>query len=285
MKGGPIASGLLLAACVAAAGASSSRLDSMRDRAGGAAVLYLPSGQYLKAVSLGFPELLADLIYLWSIQYYGNYDAADRYSYLEHVYSGVIAELDPHYVDPYLVGALIMRAEAGEHEMALRLLEKGMRMNPQEWILPFEAGFICFDTLGDYGRAAGYFERAMAISGAPPAIGRMHAEMFNKMGDKRRSLAHWRQIYDGADSDYVRDISWRHVHDLMMEVDLETLSAAVASYRSLHGRLPASLTDLARAGLVDTIRNDPDGRPYHYDAATGEVRSASPWRLFRKDAR
>ena len=285
MKGGAIGAGFLLGACVAAAGVSSSRLESMSHREGSATVLYLPSGQYLKVVSLGFPELLADAIYLWSIQYYGNYDKADRYVFLEHVYNGVIAELDPHYIDPYLVGSMIMGMEAGDHEMALRLLDKGARANPEEWILPFEAGFICFDSLGDYERAAGYFERAMAIPGAPPATRRIHAEMFNKMGDKRRSLAYWSQIHDTADSDYVRDISWSHVHDLMIEVDLETLTTAVASYRSLHGSLPAALTDLRRAGLVDRIPDDPDGRPYQYDAATGAVKSASPWRLFRKDNR
>jgi tetratricopeptide (TPR) repeat protein len=269
---------------VGGVGISSSRLEAMSSRVG-AQVLYLPSGQYLKVVSLGFPEILADLIYLWSIQYYGNYDKAERFSYLEHVYNGVIAELDPHYIDPYLVGALIMETEAGEHEMALRLLEKGMKSNPQEWILPFEAGFICFDALSDYGRAADYFERAMAIPSAPPAIRRIHAEMFNKMGDKRRSLENWKQIHDAADSEYVRDISWRHVHDLAIEVDLETLTAAIESYRSTHGRLPSSLDDLARAGLVAGIQPDPDGRPYVYDPATGSVKSGSPWRLFRKDDR
>ena len=285
MRGGAAVSGLLLAACAGAAGWSASRLETIDADGAGAQVLYLPSGEYLTVVSLGYPGLLADLIYLWSIQYYGNYDKADRFGYIEHVYNGVIAELDPHYVDPYLVGALIMETEAGEHEMALRLLEKGLRANPQEWILAFEAGFICFDGLGDYARAARYFETAMAIPTAPPVIRRIHAEMFNRMGDKRRSLEHWSRIYEAADSDYVRDISWRHVHDLAIEVDVETLSSAVASYRAAHGRLPAALDDLVRAGLVGRIPADPDGRPYAYDPATGAVKSVSPWRLFRKDSR
>src|SRR5258705_368740 len=70
-------------------------------------LLYLPSGKYLKTMALGFDGLLADVLYLWSIQYYGNYDIRDRYTFLEQIYDQVITELDPHYLDPYLVGALI----------------------------------------------------------------------------------------------------------------------------------------------------------------------------------
>ena len=57
-------------------------------------MLYLPSGKYLRVVSLGFPQVLADMIYIWSIQYYGNYEAEDRFKYLEHIYGGVISELE-----------------------------------------------------------------------------------------------------------------------------------------------------------------------------------------------
>src|SRR6266850_3984632 len=93
-------------------------------------LLYLPSGKHLKVMALGFDGILADALYLWSIQYYGNYDIKDRYANLEQIYDQVITELDPHYLDPYLVGALIMSAEARQPEMALRLLDKGVNNNP-----------------------------------------------------------------------------------------------------------------------------------------------------------
>ncbi|HZE88241.1 MAG TPA: hypothetical protein VE404_01770, partial [Verrucomicrobiae bacterium] len=52
----------------------------------GSHLLYLPSGKYLRAIAPGYRELLADVVYLWSIQYYSSYDAGDRYKYLDHVY-------------------------------------------------------------------------------------------------------------------------------------------------------------------------------------------------------
>jgi len=275
---------IVVPACAAAW--SWDRLESEGSQDGpGASVLYLPSGRYLKAASLGFPEVLADAIYIWSIQYYSNYTAADRFAYLDHIYSGVITELDPHYVDPYLIGSLIMSTEAGDHEMALRLLDKGIAANPHEWILPFEAGFTCYNDIKDFQRAAAYFEKAIANPEAPGAIRRMHAEMFNKLGDKRASLDYWLEVHETADDAYVEDISWRHVHDLRIEIDLQTLREALEAWKSSPrgaGRYPQSLLELVRAGVISREPIDPDGVAYAYDPATGQVRSASPFRLYRR---
>jgi len=225
---------------------------------------------------------MADLIFIWSIQYYGNYEAGERFEYLEHIYGNVITELDPKYVDPYLIGSLIMSIEAQDHEMALRLLDKGIAANPDEWILPFEAGFTCYHQLQDYERAARYFELAARRPDAPSAIRRMHAEMFNKLGDKRSSLMHWREIHQAADTDYIRDISWRHVHDLTIEVDIEALEATVRRYRERTGVNPRGFNQLVSEGALPTLPMDPDGRPYVYDPRTGEVSSQSRWRLYRR---
>jgi tetratricopeptide (TPR) repeat protein len=234
-------------------------------------LLYLPSGKYLRVVSLGFDGLLADVLYLWSIQYYGNYAIKDRYEYLERIYEQVITELDPHYLDPYFVGALIMTAEARDPEMALRLLDKGVRANPDKWILPFEAGFLCYNDLHDYKRAAAYFEKALAIPDVHPLVRRLHAEMFNRAGDKRTSLQEWLEIYRTTDDPYVRNVAWNHAHDLKVDVDLADLRDAVGRFRAREGRLPRRMQEIVRGGLLPDLPRDPEERDYSYDAGTGEV--------------
>ncbi len=276
---------LALAVPAMAAGWSGALLERMRvERPASAQVLYLPSGKYLKMASLGFPELMADAIYIWSIQYYSNYEAADRFRYLEHIYGSVISELDPHYIDPYLIGSLIMSVEAHEYEMALRLLDKGIAANPDEWILSFEAGFLCYHTLRDDARAALYFEQALRAPGAPPVIKRLRAEMYRMMGDRAASLRYWREVYEtaGEGDEYVRSVAWRHVHDLTIEVETETLGRAVAAFRARTGSNPASLDALVAAGLLERVPLDPDGTPYLYNRSTGEVSSGSRFELNRR---
>jgi len=250
------------------------RVDRLREgSAPGYHLLYLPSGRSLKALTFGYEGLVADLIYIWSIQYYSNYQIQDRYEYLDQIYRRVIAELDPHFIDPYLVGSMIMSVEANRDDLALKLLDAGTRNNPREWILPFQAGFLCYSKLHDYACARDNFQRAQAIPGAPAPARRLFAEMHNRLGDKRASLKYWSEIHDTADSDYVRQVSWMHVHDLRIEVDLDDLNALVQRYRELHGSLPGSLRDLVRAGLLDSLPLDPDSHPYTLSPGTGIVRS------------
>jgi tetratricopeptide (TPR) repeat protein len=236
-----------------------------------APLLYLPSGRYLRVAALGFDDLLADVLYLWSIQYYSNYAIADRYTYLEHIYKDVVTELDPRYLDPYLIGSMIMNAEARQPEMALRLLDKGIEKNPDQWILPFEAGFLCYQTLKDYPRAGRYFDVTLAVPGAPPIVQRFKAEMARRAGDIRASLQEWAAIHDAATDDYVRTIAWNHVHDLRVQVDLEDLEAAVETFRARAGRFPARLAELRAAQLVANVPRDPEGNAYRYDPRTGVV--------------
>src|SRR5881296_3808572 len=180
---------LLLSLGAVTAGGAARRIDRMRaGQVPGYHLLYLPSGRYLKAATFGYQSLAADLIYIWSIQYYSNYQVADRYNYLDQIYRRVIAELDPTYIDPYLVGSMIMSVEANRDDLALRLLDDGITKNPGEWILPFEAGFLCYNRLHDYDRARVYFEKAVRVAGAPPVARRLYAEMFSRLGDKRTSL-------------------------------------------------------------------------------------------------
>lgn len=243
-------------------------------------LLYLPSGKYLKVSSLGFSNILADIIYLWSIQFYSNYQIAYRYDYLEHIYLKIIPELDPHYLDPFLIGALIMSVEAKDLNMALNLLDRGIELNPGKWILAYDAGMYCYQSQ-NYGKAAEYFEKALEAPDAHPSIRRIYAAVFSKMGDKETSYRHWLEIYETTEDEYAKNISKMHVHDLKIELDLEKINRAIQSYRERMGFLPVRLTDLVKGGLLDRLPVDPSGKDYLYDRKKGVALPVTPLILKR----
>lgn len=236
-------------------------------------LLYLPNGKYLRIASLGQAPLLADLMYLWAIQYYSDYGRGERFRFVEHVFGDVIGELDPHYVDPYWIGAMILSAEAGDIEAGLRLLDKGFERNPEAWVLPYLAAWDCYRAK-DFVRAASYLEKAARVPGAPQQVLRMRAAMFAKAGDLRESLQLWREILDDPESDGgVRAIAERQARDLRVRVDLADLEKAVGVFRERTGRLPSRLGDLVRGGLIAGEPVDPNGERYLFDRATGRVSS------------
>jgi tetratricopeptide (TPR) repeat protein len=265
----------LLAVAVTLAAVSRDRLAALETtpRGGNEDLLYLPNGRYLRAASLGHASLAADLVYLWAIQYYSDYDRTDRYRFVEHVFGSVIPELDPHYVDPYWLGAMILTVEAGDLEAGLRVLDKGFENNPTAWVLPYLAGFECYRAR-QYERAAAYFDRSSRAPNAPALPLRMKAGTVAKKGDLRESIRLWEEVLRDPRADAASlAIAERQVRDLMVRADLADLGAAVEAFRSRERHLPRSIEDLVRAGLLRRVPQDPNGQPFVYDAETGRVTS------------
>lgn len=266
----------LLGLAVLGVGSARARLDGIDAAAGGGKdLLYLPNGKYLKAISLGHAPLFADVVYLWAIQYYSDYNQVDRYRYVEHVFGDVIAELDPGYLDPYWLGALILTTEGKDEEAGLRLLDRGFERNPSAWILPYLAGWEC-ERFGQFDRAADYFDRAAKVPGAPPDLIRLKAGMATRKGDLREAIARWRVVLeDPRNDDGARAIAERQIRALSVRADVADLEAAIAAYRERHGKAPRILGELVRAGIVGAIPSDPDGNDYAYDPSAGKVSSVA----------
>ena len=238
-------------------------------------LLYLPNGRHLKALSLGNAPLLADLIYLWAIQYYSEYGSTDRFRYVQHVFGNVIAELDPHYIDAYWLGAMILTVEAHDLQGGLALLDLGIEHNPDQWILPYLAAWECH-MASEPACAAGYFARAASIPGAPPVTRRMHAALLARTGALDEALRSWVAVLDDpASDDLSRAIARVKVREVQARIDVQALRAAVAAFRNDNGRSPHELAELKRRGYIRDVPIDPSGKPYVYDPHTGNVASAA----------
>jgi len=238
-------------------------------------LLYLPNGKHLRLISMGQAPLIADLIYIWAIQYYSNYERSDRYRYVEHVFGDVIAELDPHYIDPYWLGALIMTVEAQDLEAGLRLLDKGIAANPDQWILPYLAAWECYRG-GDYDRAAAYFTAASEIPSAPFAVRRMRAGVVARAGDLRMALGLWEDVRNDPQSDAASvAIAERQVRNLRARIELRELQSAVDRFRTENARYPASLEELRQQGYTRVPPLVLHDGEYAYDPRTGRVSSTA----------
>jgi tetratricopeptide (TPR) repeat protein len=263
---------VLILATAAGVAVSRSRLEAYDRKAREEKeLLYLPNGDHLKVASLGFGSLLADAVYFWAIQYYSDYERVGRYEYVEHIFGDVIPKLDPHYVDPYWLGALILIIEARDLEAGLALIDQGIEANPNAWVLPYLAGWEC-NYAGQYDRAAAYFRRAAAVAGAPHWLRRMEAGMIARSGRLEDAILQWIEVIeDPASDDGSRAIARRQIRDLRIRHDVRRIRTAIAAFRQATGSAPRSLVDLVRARLIEAVPLDPDGNAYTYDPATGAV--------------
>ncbi len=264
--------GLLLAAGMQ--GRYDSTVDYFSERS---AFVSMPSGKTLKTLSFGYHNLAADLLFIWSIQFYSSYQITNRFDFLERVYD-TITDITPQYKEPYIIGSLIMAMEARDIPMALRLLDKGSERNPGEYMFDQEAGFYCYKYLKDFARAEQYYNRAAAQPGAPAYIKRMKAHLVYMRDDPKLAQQMWLDIYRNADDTLTRDSAINHLYQIKAESDLPRLKEKIAEFRQKFGRLPGELSELARARLVREVPKDFAGLDYIYDPRQGTVTAQ---RIFR----
>jgi tetratricopeptide (TPR) repeat protein len=269
---------ILLASCAAFMALKVKTDAIVRKRVPGSSIIYIPSGKFLRYATFGYSGLAADLIYLWAIQYYSTPTIDDRFNYLDHIFA-IVSELDPQYIDPYETGALIATNEARDITLAFKILDNGIDKNPQQWLLPFEAGHIAMMNLKNFDLAKDYFKKCMDLPGAPEFTRRLYANALYKKGDIETSWQTWLEIYNTAPDERTKKIASNHLYQLKSAMDTGRLKEALGKFRERYGRPAAELADLVRTRILNELPKDLDSLDYVYDPKTGEVKAATiPWR-------
>lgn len=239
--------------------------------------LTMPSGKTLKILSFGYQNLMSDMLFIWSIQFYSNYTLSNSYDYLEHVFN-TITDITPRYKEPYIVGSWIMALEKGDIKMAMRLLSKASRNIPDEWLFDSENGYYAKKYLKDYKLAEKYFARAAANPEAPAFIKREKAHMVYMEDDLKDSYAMWTDILKKAKDSVERTSATNHLHQIKYEIDKKTLDTLITKFKQKYNRYPRTLQELVNARLAKEIPTDYDGNEYIYDAKTGKVTAQKVFR-------
>lgn len=233
----------------------------------GRKLLYLPSAEMLKLGSLGNPGLVADLFYLWSIQYYAQYKPHERFLYLDTVYD-LITDLDPLYHDAYRVGALILQLpttdEAQHKEAVIRLFDKGLRHMPENHELAEAAAWDMYIRYRDMDGAIRYLTAAAEIPGAPHRVQRFLAVWSEKEEGWSfdDALAYWMGVRAEAKSDYDRSVCEKQIYRLHASRDEAMLNPVLGDWMRRNGRCPEGWQALVDAGWLRGVPVDYFGQNY-----------------------
>lgn len=177
-------------------------------------IQYIPSGDALKAISAGFDDVTADLLWFRVIQYYGGFRQGDHgIEFFENLVD-VVLELDPNFEDAYRFAAQVLAEDMGRPSAGIALLERGMERRPSSWWLPFEAGFIEYTVNVDEAAAAAWFQRAAETPGATEFPKRFAAFFAARAGDLEVSYELWRYIAATTDNESLREKAEKYVEEL-----------------------------------------------------------------------
>jgi hypothetical protein len=237
-------------------------------------LLYLPDGEYLKLASLGYRELIADLLWIQSIQVMGEKKVSEASGRWLYRALDIITTLDPKFVRAYEGGGLALTTLVVLPEESNQLLMKGMRHNPSEWKLPFLIGINYYYELYDDAKAAEYMSRASRLPGAPSTLATLAANLYVSAHSPQHAVDLLKTLYEEATDESAKKLLEIRLKIVLTERDLHVLEQAIDRYRTQNGRYPPRLETLVEAGLLATLPTEPSGGRYLYDAQTGGVSSS-----------
>ncbi|HEX6790168.1 MAG TPA: hypothetical protein VF247_02560 [Candidatus Krumholzibacteria bacterium] len=183
--------------------------------------LYLPSGKFVEQASLGYRELAADMVWFQAVQYYGGYAKSEHdLAYFSGLID-IVNDLDPHFIFPYVFGAVVLAQDLDNFERGIDVLKRGMERNPRSWELPFEIGFLYYTGARERESAAQYFDLASRLPGGEEKAARFAAFVYSRAGHLETSIRMWEEIAEDADQPYMREMAERYLVKLRAKAALE----------------------------------------------------------------
>jgi tetratricopeptide (TPR) repeat protein len=248
--------------------------------------LVLRSGPLLKAMSLEYAPLAADLYWTRVVQYYGN-KHANQQKHMDLLWPllDVTTTLDPNLIVAYRFGGMFLSdappSGAGQPEKGIELLERGIRNNPEYWRFYEDLGFIYYFDLRDYPKAAEVFLEGSKRPGAMIWMKTFAARIAEKGESLETSAMLWSEVYDSTKDPTVKRNAELHLQLLRARADCEQLNKIAAEYKKRTGRHPDNVRDLVKAGLLRGMAVDPVGVVYWFDLeGNAQINPASP--LFKE---
>jgi hypothetical protein len=233
---------------------------------------YFPTGRFLAQVCAGQREMVADILWLRAIQYYGEHRQTDRqYVWARHIFR-VITALNPRFVEAYRFGALVLANDAMQPKDAVDMLKRGMHANPSRWEFPYDLAFHYFLHQQDL-LAASYFHRAGEYPGMTDRVKRFAAFAYQRGGREERARALWTELLGTATNPASREIADRSLRSMDLDAALESIATAQAAHAAERGGVAGSVDALVASGHLRAAPQDPFGRGFLIDPATGRVHS------------
>jgi len=236
--------------------------------------IYLPRADLLRPLSLGYHNVLADILWFRAISYFGKHYRSDRtYPWLAHI-CDLVTDLDPRAEHVYQFAGLILPWEAGEVDAGIQILEKGARALPESWGLAYYLGFTHFFFKNDSEVAAAHLQRAVRLPGAHPGVARLATIVTTQASGPETAMAFLRDLEQNVDSQQVRSVIYRNMRESAAAAALGQLDTQIDAYTEATGRPPGSLEELVSTGFLTEVPADPLGGRFEI-GPDGRARSST----------
>jgi hypothetical protein len=229
--------------------------------------MVLRSGKLVRAMSLEYAPLMADIYWTRVVQYYGDkHERHDPNFELLWPLLDLTTSLDPNLLVAYRFGSTFLSEPsprgAGHPELAIALLKRGIQANPDYWRFYEDLGFVYYFELKDYPKASAAFAEGSRNPDSQIWMKIMAAKIAAEGESLATSIFLWNEVYQTTKDPQVKENAMSHLQLLRAEEDCKQLDALADEFQKRTGRRPARVGELVQAGLLPRLPEDPMGFPY-----------------------
>jgi tetratricopeptide (TPR) repeat protein len=230
------------------------------------------NGSRLKGFALGTEGLIADWYYMRALQYVGDKivnsksdfinidDLRDLNPRLLYPLLDNATDLDPHFTEAYLYGAIVLPAINPQD--AIAIAEKGVANNPGQWRLYRPLGYIYWK-LGQYEKASEIYQKGSQIEGSPPFLRLMSASMKTKGGSRETARAIYREMLDNATDEQVRITATRRLAQLDSFDERDAIDKVLTEFKETNGRCAVTWAEIVPKLMAVRL---PENHQFRIDA-------------------
>jgi len=224
-------------------------------------------GSVVKKLSLEYAPLAGAIYWTRAVQYYGESHRLSQ-GKLELLWPllDVATTLDPHLLVAYRFGSTFLSAPfptgAGQPDLAIKLLERGIKENPDYWRFYQDMGNVYYFDMKDYPKASQAFAEGSKHPHAFIWMKVMAAKIAAEGQSLETSYFLWRDIYQTTVDKTVKENAARHLKIVKAQLDLRELNRLADEFEKRRKLRPTQESDLQQAGLMNGVPVDPEGFPY-----------------------
>lgn len=269
--------GILSLALTAGSYVKLSEVKTALDSAAPAAdeMLYLPNGEALHFLSFGYKNLLSDVLWFTTINYFGKHFRSDRsYQWLNHM-CNLVVDLNPRATHAFEFCSLMLAWEANAPKESVAILTKAIEHHPDNWRFPYLRGMNQMLFFEDEKRAKEDFVQASKVPNAPSFVARIAAKRMAALDSPQTAMEFLMQMIRNSHDEAERAALSERLKEVQYEAEIQQLQKLVQIYRDRQGSAPKSLDDLLHARLIKEVPHDPFGGIYTYNPAEGTILSST----------
>ena len=219
------------------------------------------SPQKTRLVAGTFNGLAADYYWMRALQYIGRKVSKSGSNSLDENYLRSLnpkqlypmldtaTTLDPQFTALYTFGAMLLPEV--DVEQAVKLCEKGITANPDDWHVYHNLGYILWQK-GDFARAAQVYTTGATKPDAPRWMRQMTARMQAEGGSRKLAREIYQQVYDDAPDEQSKSIILPRLLQIQSLDERNAIRQVLQDFTHQNKRCPQNWRELT--GQLRTVK-------------------------------